>query len=200
MSQRQWVVSWLSYHGSREDNRDRGAWLTIGFKECLKAQCYHRAPIPAATCVLIPFGSDWIMLIQSDCDPTSLSRASLSSRCVWGVNRKLLWAQAAVRLLYPHLKRVPVKSFNTCFHPFLSRRAAILLPPLQPGLRWPLQPAGSLADPRRGEEVPVRRLLSHLQPHVVAAETQLLRVLLTHGMRTIEGDRGTRSELRVVEG
>lgn len=136
------------------------------------------------------------MLIQSDCDPTSLPCASpLSSGCVcvWGVKRKLLWTQATVRyptvvtvwgrLLYPHLKRVPVKSFNMCFHPFLSRWAAILLPPLQPGLRWPLQPAGSLADPRRGEEVPVWCLLSHLQPHVVAAETQLLRVLLTHGMR-----------------
>lgn len=66
---------------------------------------------------------------------------------------------------------------------FLCRRASVLLPPLQPGLRRPLQPAGSPADPRRGEEVPVQRLLAHLQPHVAAAETQLLGVLLHLSMR-----------------
>lgn len=65
----------------------------------------------------------------------------------------------------------------------LSRWAPILLPPLQPSLRWPLQPAGSSADPRRGKEVPVWHLLSHLQPHVIAAETQLLRVLLHRSMK-----------------
>lgn len=54
---------------------------------------------------------------------------------------------------------------------FCSRRAAILLPPLQPGLCGSLQPTSPPADPLRGEEVPVRRLLSNLQPHVAAAQT-----------------------------
>lgn len=87
--------------------------------------------------------------------------------------------------------------WTLCFHPLLSRRAPVLLPPLQPGLRWPLQPASSPADPCRGEEIPMQRLLSHLQPHVAAAETQLIRLLLHLCVRHREGGGGlTRAQSR----
>lgn len=79
------------------------------------------------------------------------------------------------------------------------------MPPLQPGLRRPLQPARSPADPRRGEEVPVWHLLPHLQPHVTAAETQLLRVLRHGGLRRRGGQthglkEGAQSEFEAVRG
>lgn len=80
-----------------------------------------------------------------------------------------------------------LKMFCNCklifLYSSLSRWASLFLPSLQPGLRWPLQPAGSPADSCWGEKVSVWHLLSHLQPHVFAAKAQLLRMLLSHSLR-----------------